>query len=114
MTLDFFINIYRAKLSTCQQKNVLGVKESKAYWHDGCNRNERKIVNVCDNQIKKRISRKEKKKWDEHINNSSNERRIDIWEFEILKVDCTHVERIACKDVKLSTGFITKFADMLI
>ena len=61
MSLDFFINIYRAKLSTCQQKNVLGVKESKAYWHDGCNRNERKIVNVCDNQTKKRISRKEKK-----------------------------------------------------
>ena len=62
---------------------------------------------------KKNISQR-KKKWDEHINNSSNERRIDIWEFEILKVDCTHVERIAYKDVKLSTGFITKFADMLI
>ena len=61
MSLDFFINIYRVKLSTCQHKNVLGVKESKAYWHDDFNRNERKIVNVCDNQIKKRISRKEKK-----------------------------------------------------
>ena len=61
MSLDFFINIYGVKLSTCQQKNVLGAKESKAYRHDGYNRNEIKIVIVCDNQIKKRISRKEKK-----------------------------------------------------
>ena len=53
MSLDFFVNIYRVKLSTCRQKNVLGVKESKAYRHDGYNRNERQIVNVCDNQIKK-------------------------------------------------------------
>ena len=73
---------------------------------------EKLLMFVTIKQKKEYLAKK--KKWDEHINNSSNERRTDIWEFEILKVDCTHVERIAYKDVKLSTGFITKFADMLI